>query len=100
MFTPSVQFVKVYPVAATALTVTEAPELNEPPPVVDPPINGFDESATVYLIVVKLATKVRLSVMVNVYSASVETMSVPSVQFVKVYPSAATASTVTSAPES
>jgi len=58
MLAPSVQFVKVYPTAGTALTVTEAPELNEPPPPVVPPNNGLDESATVNcaIIAVKFAT--------------------------------------------
>ena len=59
---PSVQFVKVYPVAGTALTVTEVPELKEPAPVVVPPSKGFEDNATVYLTAVKLATKVLLAV--------------------------------------
>ena len=47
MFTPSVQFLNVYPTAGTALAVTEAPESNVPAPVVVPPNKGLEESATV-----------------------------------------------------
>ena len=46
MFAPSVQLVKVYPIAGTADTETEAPELNEPPPFVVPPANGLAERDT------------------------------------------------------
>ena len=44
----SVQFVNIYPAFAAAITVTEEPELNVPAPVVTPPNNGFDDTATVY----------------------------------------------------
>ncbi len=56
-----------------------------------PPIVGLDESATVYLIVAKLATKVRFSVILKVVSVFKVNIFPPSVQFVKVYPVAATA---------
>ncbi len=101
MFAPSFQFVKVYPTAGTALTVTEVPEVNEPAPSVVPPNRGFEDNATVYSLgtAVKLATKVLLAVIGKVKFASVETMFAPSFQFVKVYPTAGTALTVTEVPE-
>ncbi len=101
MFAPSFQFVKVYPTAGTALTVTEVPEVNEPAPVVVPPSKGFEDNATVYSIgfAVKLATKALFALIGKVKSESVETIVVPSVQFAKVYPVAGTALTVTEVPE-
>ena len=45
---PSVQLVNVYPTVGTALTVTEAPALYKPPPVVVPPAIASDESVTEY----------------------------------------------------
>jgi hypothetical protein len=39
---PSVQLVNVKPVAGVATTVTDAPELNVPPPLVVPPLTGFE----------------------------------------------------------
>ena len=81
----------MYPAAATALTVTEVPVSYKPSPVVVPPVSGLDESATVNLIDSKFATKFLLSVMVKVVSVFNVKIFSPSVQFVKVYPSAATA---------
>ena len=90
------------PPAATALTVTEAPESNVPPPLVVPPSCGLDDNVTVYccwIPIVKLATKARFPVIVKIYSALVETMFSPSVQLTNMYPAARTALTVTESPE-
>ena len=44
---PSVQLIKVYPLLGVACMLTDAPELNDPPPLVVPPAAGFDERLTV-----------------------------------------------------
>jgi hypothetical protein len=65
----SVQFVNVYPAFAVAVTVTEEPELNGPPPLVVPPTAGFDDNVTVYCgggTTLKFAMSVLFPLMVNV----------------------------------
>jgi hypothetical protein len=65
---PSVQFVKVNPELAVALTVTKVPEINDPPPDVVPPSGGFEESVNVFVTIVgrKFAISFRWPVIVNV----------------------------------
>jgi hypothetical protein len=65
MFTPSVQFVNLYPTFAVAVTVTEALESNVPTPLAVPPADGIDDNATVYTRI-KFATNIRFPVIVNV----------------------------------
>ena len=68
IFTPSDQFLNVYPTEGIALTVTDAPELNLPAPFVVPPSCGLDDSATVNCAVtaVKLATNVLFAAILKV----------------------------------
>ena len=68
MFVPSVQLVNVNPTAGTALTVTDSPESNVPPPVVVPLNNGLDESPTLNVgtLAVKLAVTFLSEFMITV----------------------------------
>jgi len=57
----------VYPEFGVAVTVTEEPELNVPPPLVVPPAAGFDDSVTVYVVPgeEKFATNVLFPLILN-----------------------------------
>ena len=46
---PSVQFANVNPVLAVAVTVTDVPETNVPPPVTVPPAAGFALTVMAYV---------------------------------------------------
>jgi hypothetical protein len=65
MFTPSVQFVNLYPAFAVAVILTEALESNVPPPLAVPPADGIDDSVIVY-IRIKFATNILFPAIVNV----------------------------------
>ena len=63
-----VQLTKLKPLLAVAVTVTELPAANVPPPLTVPSALGEALTATVYCVaaVVKLATRVTLLLTVNV----------------------------------
>ena len=77
----SVQFVKVYPILAEAVTVTDDPQFTTPPPETVPPPE--DEGVMVLVCSVKVPTRVRLALAVKTYGLAVETTTLDSVQLLK-----------------
>ena len=79
----SVQLVNVYPELAVAVTVHDVPQFFVPPPLVEPPPDGFELVLIVYVFSAKFATSVRFEFSVNVYDALVLTAVPFSAQFTK-----------------
>jgi hypothetical protein len=62
----SVQLEKLYPLAGVAVTVTVEPQLTLPPPLTEPPAAGELLVPMVKVIGLKLATRLRFAVALNV----------------------------------